>query len=63
MKYAIEIIPTGKRDKFVLKRLTKHGTIPVNGIAYPTENAAMIAAGIIGIEISACGEYYEIVGL
>lgn len=62
MYYAIEIIGYGKRRRYCIKQVIPGvGTNPTNCEAYRTEGAARTAANEMGIEITKCGEFYEII--
>lgn len=62
MKYAIEIIGCGSRQRYAIKSVTDTGLIiPVNYKAYKTEQAAIDAAHEMGLEISVIGDSYKIV--
>lgn len=62
MYYAIEIIGYGKNRRYSIKSvIPKVGTNPVNGKAYKTEAKAREAAAEMGIEISKCGDMWEII--
>lgn len=62
MYYAIEIIGYGKRRRYCIKQVTNRGLVnPTNGKAYRTEESARAAANEMGIEITKCGDFYEII--
>lgn len=62
MYYAIEIIGYGKCRRYCIKQVVPGvGTNPTNCKAYRTEEAARTAADEMGIEITKCGEFYEII--
>lgn len=61
MYYAIEIIGTGKKRRYTIKRVTGTGTNPTDGRIYRTEEAARDAARSMGYQIAKIGSYYEII--
>ena len=62
MYYAIQIIGSGKNQRFVIQRVIKgRGTNPTTGKSYKTENDARKAAAELGYTIEKCGDYWEII--
>lgn len=63
MMYAIEIIG-GARKRYAIKHILNNGTIcPTDGKAYRTEEAARAAADILGVEIAAVGDLWQLLKL
>ena len=61
MKYAIEIIGYGRRQRYAIKSVSSSGLIsPVNYKVYKDQETATKAARDLGIEISAIGDVYKI---
>lgn len=58
--YGIEIIGYGKRTCYCIKRITRHGTAPVDYVRYSTEAAARHAAQQLNIIISAVGDLWTL---
>ena len=62
MYYAIQIIGYGKRRRYCIQQVIPgKGTNPTTGKSYSTEEAARAAAAEMGLEITKCGDYWEII--
>ena len=63
--YAVEIIGTGKKSKFVVKKVIRDGYIVTTSPAIPgafrTMNDAITAAESNGIKIEKTGDAYQII--
>ena len=60
MIYAIEKIGCGPRTRYAIKAVDDRGTIPVNYVTYRTEEAARAAAELLGLTISAVGNFWQL---
>lgn len=60
MIYAIETTGHGSRTRYAIKAVDDRGTNPTNGKAYRTEEAARAAAGLLGLTISAVGDFWQL---
>lgn len=60
MIYAIETTGHGGRTRYAIKAVDDRGTIPVNCTAYRTEEAARAAAELLGLTISAVGDFWQL---
>ena len=58
--YGIEIIGSGKRARYCIKRITRNGTSPVNCVCYTSEAAARHAAQQLNITVSAVGDIWQL---
>lgn len=64
MRYAIEVIGYGKRQRYTIKAVTESGLIvPVDCKVYKTEQAARTAAKELGAEIAVVGDFYKVASL
>lgn len=63
--HAIEVIGTGKRQRFVIKIVTRDGysvgTVPFDGKVYGSAEAAQAAAAAAGVQIAVIGNSYQII--
>lgn len=60
MIYGIEIIGSVPRARYTIKAVDDRGTIPVNYVTYCTEEAARAAAELLGLTISAVGDFWQL---
>ena len=58
--YGIEKIGSGKKARYAIKEVNENGTNPVNGKAYKSAEEAEAAASALGLNISACGDLWEL---
>ena len=58
--YGIEIIGSGKRARYCIKRITCNGTSPVNCVCYTSEAAARHAAQQLNITVSVVGDLWKL---
>lgn len=60
MIYAIETTGFGKRTRYAIKAVDERGTIPVNYVTYRTEADARAAAELLGLQITAVGDIWQL---
>ena len=61
--YAIETIGIGQNTRYVVKQVFKGGTCPAIHKVFKTVSAAIQAALMVGIEVEAVGDLYDIIGI
>jgi len=61
--YAIEAIGTGTNTRYCVKQVFKSGTAPAIYKTFRTVKQALEAALLVGIEVEAVGDYYDILGI
>lgn len=60
MKYAIQVIGSGRRKRYAIVQVTPYGCNPTTGRAYDSLEKAQTVAQCMGFEISAVGDIYQI---
>jgi len=60
MIYAIETTGHGRRTRYAIKAVDDRGTIPINWTTYRTEEDARAAAELLGLKISAVGDFWQL---
>ena len=61
--YAIETIGNGQNTRYVVKQIFRNGTAPAINKVFRTVGEAARAALLVGIEVEAVGDLYEIIGI